>query len=80
MSRTANSLAQLAQHEVHAFGNQIDGLRERVSVARRARSFGELVRNQLDLLPDTHSRLRRDHAQRERLLRDLSQQLTGRAA
>ncbi len=80
MTRTVDGLAQLAQHEAGAFNNQVQSLRERITVAKKARSFGELLRNQLDLLPDTHARLRRDHSVRSQLLQDFRHTLKGRSA
>lgn len=76
MSHAFQSLIALIQHEAEAITNHVDGLRVRVRVARRARSLGELLRNQWDLLPDTHARLRRDHFQRSLLLRSFGQRLT----
>jgi len=73
----------LVEHESNALDNQLEGLRERLRVARRARTLGELLRNQLDLLPDTRARLARDHALRGSLLvglrRDLARNFAGPA-
>lgn len=77
MSHALQSLVALMQHEAEALSNQVDGLRVRVRVARRARSLGELLRNQWDLLPDTRERLRRAHHQRSRLLHSFGQRLRG---
>lgn len=69
----------LVEHENNALDNQLAGLRERLRIARRARSLGELLRDQIDLLPDTQARLRRDHGLRRALLsgfrKDLSRSL-----
>ena len=65
----------LVEHESTALGNQLSGVRERIAVARRARNLGELLRHQIDLLPDTGARLRRDHALRGDLLRGLQRDL-----
>jgi len=52
-------LSLLAEHETNALGDHLQALNRRVRVARKARSLGELLRDQLDLLPDTGARLRR---------------------
>ncbi len=63
-----DGLQVLVEHENTALDNQLAGLRERLLIARRARNLGELLRDQIDLLPDTHARLRRDHSLRRALL------------
>jgi len=65
----------LVEHETSAFENLVASFRERVVVARKARNVGELLRNQLDLLPDTQARLHRDHAVRRQLLVGLRRDL-----
>lgn len=68
-------LSLLAEHETNAFGDHLQALNRRLAVARKARSLGELLRDQLDLLPDTGARLRRDHHRRRQLLAGLRQEL-----
>ncbi len=68
-------LSLLAEHETNALGDHLQALNRRVRVARRARSVGELLRDQLDLLPDTGARLRRDQRLRLQLLSGLSRDL-----
>lgn len=75
LSTAMDGFSVLVEHESNALDNQLDGLRERLVVARRARSLGELLRNQLDLLPDTQARLKRDHAVREALIEGLRRDL-----
>lgn len=65
----------LIEHESSALDNQMAGLRERLVVARKARSLGEFLRHQLDLLPDTLARLRRDQGLRRALLQGFSRDL-----
>lgn len=65
----------LVEHESNALDNQLAGLRERITVARRARSLGELLRNQIDLLPDTQARFKHDHDLRGELLKGLRRDL-----
>lgn len=67
----------LVEHETNAFDNLVASLRERISVARKARNVGELLRNQLDLLPDTQARLSRDHAVRGQLLKGFGRDIRG---
>lgn len=75
INTAVDGLSVLVEHENSALDNQISGLRERLVVARRARSLGELLRDQIDLLPDTHARWRRDHTVRGQLLKGLSRDI-----
>ena len=75
LNTAKDGFAVLVEHESTALGNQLSGVRERIAVARRARNLGELLRHQIDLLPDTGARLRRDHALRGDLLRGLQRDL-----
>jgi len=68
-------LSLLAEHETNALGDHLQALNRRVRLARKARSLGELLRDQLDLLPDTGARLRRDQHLRRRLLAGLGRDL-----
>ncbi len=77
LNTAKDGLAVLVEHESTAFDNLVASLRERVSVARKARNVGELLRNQLDLLPDTHARLVRDHAVRGQLLKGFGRDIRG---
>ncbi|MES0872634.1 hypothetical protein [Sinimarinibacterium thermocellulolyticum] len=54
-------------HEADALDALAKAAGERLRLARRARSLGELWRDQVDLLPETRNRLRGDHAVRRRL-------------
>lgn len=74
--RTARQgLSLLAEHETNALGDHLQALNRRVTIARRARTFGELLRDQFDLLPDTGARLSRNHRSRRALLADLRREL-----
>ena len=66
-----NGLETLGQHEVQALAAHRAALQERWRVARRTRTFGELLRHQIDLLPLTTRRLSDDHRRRVTLLRDV---------
>jgi len=70
-----DGLQVLVEHENNALDNQLAGLRERLLIARRARNLGELLRDQIDLLPDTQARLQRDHSLRRALLRGFGSDL-----
>lgn len=75
--RVFGGVATLALHEADAARGHVNELGERLRVARRARGVGELLRDQLDLFPESRNRLQRDHDVRRRLwrglIRDLSQ-------
>lgn len=70
LNAALDGAAHLARHEVTALQGHWRALHERVQVARRARGPGELLRNQVDLLPESRSRLLRDHDQRRALWRE----------
>lgn len=70
--RVIGAMTVLLVHEAGSLGGHIDELRMRLRVARRARGVTELLENQIDLLPDTRSRLRRDRSMRGELLRSLA--------
>lgn len=74
--RAAGGLALLLVHEAGALRGHWSAIGERLSVARRARTTGELLRNQIDLLPESRNRFAHDHSVRLELwkgwLRDLS--------
>ena len=66
--RAAGGLALILMHELDALTGHWAEVRERVAVARKARGLGELLRNQVDLLPETRTRLLLDHRERAALL------------
>ena len=77
LNTAVDGFSVLVEHETTALDNLLASLRERLLVARRARNVGELLRNQIDLLPDTQARLRRDHAVRGQLLKGFSRDMRG---
>jgi hypothetical protein len=77
LERTIDSVGQIAMHEAGAIDNHLFALRERLAVARKARGVGELLRDQIDLLPASRNRLAADHRRRLRLWRELRRQLIG---
>jgi hypothetical protein len=73
-SRALDGFNQLAVHEAGLLDEHLFALQESVAVARKARSVSELLRNQLDLIPATTARLRRNQRKRLALWRQLRQQ------
>ncbi len=68
VERAVGGAAQLLVHELDALSGHWAEVRERVAVARESRGLAELVRSQLDLLPETRARLALDHRERRALL------------
>lgn len=68
VQRVVGGLALVLMHEADALSGHYAEMRERLSIARRARGIGELVRDQLDLLAETRARLVLDHRERRALL------------
>lgn len=66
--RAVGGLALVLLHEWDALVRHSVEVRERLAVARKARGLTELVRDQLDLLPETRARLAMDHHERRALL------------
>ena len=79
LNTAMDGLSVLIEHESNALDNLRKSLSERWTVAGKARGIGELLRDQIDLVPDTQSRLMRDQQLRSELLRgfrrDLKQSL-----
>jgi len=73
-----HDLETLALHEAQALAAHRAALRERWQVARRTRTFAELLRLQIDLLPLTRQRLADDHRRRIALFRALLRRLDSR--
>lgn len=67
--RAADTLARMAAHELSALDGHRAELRERWAVARRARGVSELLRDQMDLFPETRARLRLGQQVRRELMR-----------
>ena len=79
LERAIDSVGQIAMHEAGALDNHLLALRERWAVARKARGVGELLRDQIDLLPATRLRLAEDHELRLKLWRSLARQFNNAA-
>jgi hypothetical protein len=68
LERAVDGAAALVLHELDALAGHWAEVRERVAVAREAGGIGELVRVQVDLLPETRARLALDMRERRALL------------
>ncbi|HSW13010.1 MAG TPA: hypothetical protein VLI06_09250 [Solimonas sp.] len=84
LDRVLGGVALIALHEAGSIQGHLEGVTERFRVARRARSLVELIRDQVDLLPETRNRFRRDHHVRRELwngfVRDLAAPVAHKAA
>lgn len=67
LERAVGGAALMVLHEVDALGGHWAELGERLAVARKARGLGELVRQQVDLFPETLERLALDQRERRAL-------------
>lgn len=70
-------LALVVMHELDALSGHVAEVRERIAVARQARGLGDLLRDQVDLLPETRARLRLDQRERRALLHSWVADLRG---
>jgi hypothetical protein len=63
-----DSTRELLRHEWRAVTGHFHALVTRLAVARQARSPVEMLRDQIDLIPESRLRLRRDQQTRIRIL------------
>lgn len=77
IDRALSDFSLLALHELDSLGGHWAAIRERLVLAGKARSTAELLQDQMDLLPQTLARLRRDHQARRELLRGMAQHWRG---
>ena len=68
IERAVDGATQMLIHEIDALSGHWAELRERLAVARQSRGIGDLVRTQVDLLPETRARLILDQRERRALL------------
>jgi hypothetical protein len=68
LERAAGGLTLVLMHETGALSGHLAELRERLAVARKARNVAEMLRDQLDLLPETRARLALDQRERRELI------------
>lgn len=80
IDRSLGGVALLALHEAGSLRGHWSDLGVRLSVARRARGAGELLRDQLDLWPESRRRVRRDQEVRRELWRGLFRDLAADSA
>lgn len=78
LDRLLGDVRLLVLHETDALRGHLVAAEERLRVARRARGIGELLRDQVDLLPESRNRWRRDHQIRRELWRGLVRDLRSR--
>jgi hypothetical protein len=78
VDRAVSDLRELGYHEVDAISGHWSEVNERLAVARRARDVIELLRDQVDLFPETRARMLRNRARRRALLQGLVNDLIGR--
>ena len=77
VERAVDGAAQVLLHELDALSGHWAEVRERIAVARASRGLGDLVRTQVDLLPETRARLSLDQFERRALLRSWLNDLRG---
>lgn len=73
--RGLDAFALLVMHELDAMEGHLAEARERVAVARAARGVSDLLRTQLDLVPETRARLALNARERRALLNGWVQEL-----
>lgn len=76
LDRVIGGVTLLALHEAGSLRGHAAAVQERLRVARRARGLGELLRDQIDLFPESRNRLSRDHQVRRELWRGLVRDLS----
>ena len=75
--RAVGGLALIVLHEIDALLRHWVEVRERLAVASQARGVGQLVRDQVDLLPETRARLHLDQRERRALVHSWMSDLRG---
>lgn len=75
LDRVFGGVTLIALHEADSLQGHLNAAHERLRIARRARSVGELLRDQVDLFPESRNRLRRDHQVRRELWRGLARDM-----
>lgn len=68
-ARALDGAVRVLRHEVDAVSGHWAEVRERLAVAGKSRGLGDLLRAQVDLLPETKARLTLDQRERLALLR-----------
>jgi len=77
LDRVFGGVALLALHEAGSLQAHLEAVGERLRIARRARTLTELIRDQVDLFPESRNRLRRDQRVRRELWNGFVRELKG---
>jgi len=75
LDHAVEGLGEIAVYESQSLDRHLDALRVRVSVASKARGLGELIRDQIDLIPATQALLMDDYRERRVLWRQLRERI-----
>ena len=78
LDRALSGIALVAVHEVGTLRGHWADLDVRIRVARRARGTVELIRDQIDLLPESRNRFMHDQRVRRELWRGVGRDFTYR--
>jgi hypothetical protein len=78
LDRALGGIALFAVHEAGTLRGYWADMEVRLRVARRARSAGELIRDQIDLLPESFNRLLNDQRVRRELWRGMIKDCSAR--
>lgn len=71
MNQATGVMRKLLRHERAVLTGHLHATLEQLAVARRARTLGQLVHEQIDLLPENRRRLRRNAETRRAILAEL---------
>lgn len=80
LDRAFSGIALVAVHEVGTLRGHWADVDIRLKVARRARGAGELIRDQIDLLPESRNRVLRDQRVRRELWRGAVKDFSAQAS
>ena len=80
LDRALSGIALVAVHEAGTLRGHWTDIDVRLKVARRARGAGEVLRDQIDLLPESRNRMMRDQRVRRELWRGVVKDFSAQAA
>ncbi|WP_146165887.1 hypothetical protein [Stenotrophobium rhamnosiphilum] len=80
LDRALSGIALVAVHEAGTLRGHWTDVDVRFRVARRARDAGELIRDQIDLLPESRNRMARDQRVRRELWRGVVKDFSAQVA
>jgi hypothetical protein len=75
MRHTIDVMRRLLRHERATLAGHRDAMLEQLAVARRARTLSQLINEQIDLMPESRRRLRRNAEIRRAILAELGMAL-----